>query len=80
MTSRPEFDRLRQTCSTALEQFIIEAHKSELSMHHLSMPVSHTAARRFSSQRNAEAAAYENYISTSIRLMNFMLPAPDVIN
>jgi len=80
MPNQPEFDLLRQTCSTALEQFILEARKSELSMHQLSMPVSRTAARRFSSQRTAEAAAYENYLSTSIRLIEFILPPPDVIN
>jgi len=38
MTTEQEFDLLRQTCSTALQQFIAEARKTELAMQQLTVP------------------------------------------
>jgi hypothetical protein len=80
MSDQPEFDRLRQTCSARLEQFITEARQTEFSMKQLTLPVSQEAGRQFSSHRNAEVIAFENYMLASMRLGDFVQQHLYIVN
>ena len=72
MPIQAEFDRLRQSCSAQLEQFIAEARKTEFSMQQLSLPISLATSRQFTSQRNSEVVAFESYLLASLRLREFL--------
>jgi hypothetical protein len=72
MTEKSEFDRLKQICSARLDQFIIEARKTEFSARQLKIPVSRATARRLSSQQSAEVEARNNYALASMRLSDFI--------
>ena len=72
MTNQPEFDRLRQACSSALAQFITEAHETERRMRRLRLPVGVDADVRFLSQRGAEFDACHVYLVATRQLAVFL--------
>jgi hypothetical protein len=80
MTDQPEFDRLRQTCSARLREYITAAHETENRMQQLSMPVSLAAVRQFTSQRSAEVVAFENYMLASVRFTDFLQQHSYLVN
>ena len=80
MADQPEFDRLRQICSTRLEAFIAETRKTELAMQQLTLPVSLAASQQFASQRNTEVVAFENYIWATVRLSDFLQQHVYIVN
>ena len=72
MTTQAEFDRLRQTCSNALAQFIAAAHETERRMQQLRLPVGVAADERFLSQRGAEFDACYVYLVAARQLADFL--------
>jgi hypothetical protein len=80
VSEQQEFDHLRAICSAALEQWIDEAHKSEIQMQTLELPVSLAVSRRFSAQRRAEAQAQDAYRVASGHLAAFVQQHLYIVN
>jgi hypothetical protein len=76
MTSQPEFDRLRRTCSTQLSQFISEARQTELQAQPLRLPVGAGAALQFLCQRGVEFDACYTERPESLRIPSSWSGAP----
>jgi hypothetical protein len=72
MTNRRQFDRLRQTCSATLAEFITAAHETERQMQHLRLPVGVDQDRKILSQRRAEFDACHAYVVASHELAEFV--------
>jgi hypothetical protein len=72
MTSQPEFDCLRQACSSALAEFFAFAHETESRMRHLHLPVGVEEDVEFLCQRGVEFDAFHVYLVASRQLADFV--------
>jgi hypothetical protein len=72
MIHQPEFDRLRQSCSATLAEFITAAHETERQMQNLQLPVGEDENLKFLSMQRAEFDACYAYVVASRQLTGFL--------
>jgi hypothetical protein len=72
MIDQPQFDRLRQTCSVTLQQFVTEAYETEQRAQSIRLPVGVQGVLHFMTKHQVEYKACHEYLLASKRLADFL--------